>query len=365
MASQQTKQLKKRKRREQDNKHRKLAEDQRRQAHERQRLYRVRYPEFRFDTTNADPRFVEHVRAAVATINFDDTSAFPGWQAELYQMLKADGNRTLRNELVLLKLDAAEAGEALGKFIEIEFFFTLGQTVLDRIPESVRDSYLPLNDFMVVPRGRHIRVVVRSLATAKGPGGTIYFSRHKPTLEIDGIPKIVAFSKHAIDQLCERIKPRWKTSYAALGDVFAFLDQCVYFERRDLFGNQLAFTFYDGCDPRFVQHRYIEDVVGEGSLESTGGKPYYRVGYCPAVIEGEFIKAKTLLFPGYNSTPEYGLLVRSSLPRLEKQSLLQQVRDLNAHKLYESNDMSLIKWFHDHGVPQVVQLDREIFTRVG
>lgn len=364
MASKQAQQLKKRKRRELDNTRRKLAEHQRRREYERRRRNRLHYPEFRFDTTHADAEFAALVKAAVATINFEDGTVFPFWHRELYQILKRGGTRAMRDQLLSMKLMAAEAGQPVGKLPDLYFLFTLGQTVLNRIPESDRERYLPLNDFMVVPKGQHILVIVRSLLKAKGPGGTVYYSRREPVLEIDGSPKIVAFSKHAIERICERIKPRWKNSYAALGDVFAFLDQCVYFERVELYGAQLGFTFYDGCDEGFVQHWYVEEVLGEDNLDPKAGKPHYRVGYCPAVVEGGFVKAKTFLFPGYASTPEYDLVMRSPLSRAEKSSLLDCSKDLDAYKLYDGHDFSLIRWFHDNGVPQVVQLSREVFAPV-
>src|SRR5262249_4235827 len=144
--------------------------------------------------------------------------------------------------------------------------------------------------------------------------------------------------------------------YAALGDVYAFFDHCVYYERATLHPGQLAFTFYDLCDDdRFAQHWYVLDVLGKENLDPAKGTPYYRVGYCPAVVEGGFVKAKTLPFPGYDSTPEYGAVLRSSLPRAEKGALLAKATRLDAKTLYQSQDLSVIRWFHRNGVPQVIQ----------
>jgi len=360
MASKQTKQLKKRKRRERDNRRQRLFEAERRRDRERHRAYRDRYPEFLFDTTNGDAEFVEVVKTAMRTINFDDASVFQPWEMELYRTLKRDGTRAVMDRLLLVKLDDS----VTGRLAQSHFLVNLGHTVLSRIPESERERYLPINDVMFLPHSHHIRVIFRCLLKAKGQNGTVYYSRRKPTLEIDRVPKIVAFSRHAIDRICERIKPRWKTHYAALGDVFAVFDQCMYFERCDLRGGQLGFTFYDGCQPGFVQYCYVKKVLGEENLDPKAGRPYYRVGYCPAVIEGDFIKATTFLFPGYSATPEYGRLLHSSLPWPEKRSLVESMTVLDAEKLYDSQDFGLIKWFHDHGVPQVVQLQQEVFAPV-
>jgi hypothetical protein len=236
--------------------------------------------------------------------------------------------------------------------------------VIDRIPAGKREQLLPMNDVLFAPRGWEIYVVFRRLLRAKGPGGTIYYSRRQPTLEINGTPKVVAFSKHAIARTCERLKPRWKSSYAALGDVFAFFDQCMYFERCDLHRGQLAFTFYDECKQGFVAFRYVEDVLGLENLDPKSGKPYHRVGYCPAVIDGDFIKGKTLLFPGYASTPEYNAILRSSLSYAEKRQMTEKAKRLDSETLYTSQDFRLIKWFHDNGVPQVVHLHGRVFDDV-
>lgn len=121
-----------------------------------------------------------------------------------------------------------------------------------------------------------------------------YYSKRKPTIEIDGQQKIVGFSEHAVLQTCDRIAPRWKT-YAGLGDVFPFFNNCVYFERSDLYPDQLGFTFYNRCFPRFWSYFYVHELFPEETAETNDY--YFRVGYCPAVISGDFIKAKTLLFP--------------------------------------------------------------------
>jgi hypothetical protein len=362
MPSQQARKLKKQKKREQQNKRQKLADERQRRERERQRLYRLIYPEFHFDTKHGDPRFVEVVKKVLATISFEDTGIFIPGEMALYRMLKQYGASAVMHTLRAMKAECHEAGNDMGRMMELHFMFNLGQAVLNRIPESKRDAYLPFNDVMLVPHGHRIDVIFRSLLKAKGPSGTIYYSRRRPTLEIDGLPKIVAFSRHAIERICERLRPRWKISYAALGDAFAYFDQCVYFERCELYGGQLAFTFYEECKDGFVQHWYIDNVLGEENLDPRAGKPHYRVGYCPAVIEGNFVKAKSFLFPGYASTPEYDAILRCTLPGARRSEMINRTKALDADTIYGSQDMSLIKWFHDHGVPQVVHLDHPVFA---
>src|SRR5262249_10718473 len=229
--------------------------------------------------------------------------------------------------------------------INMTWFMTnLGHQVFLRMPSDLLLRFIPFHDVMFTPRNRHIRVHFRSLRQAKGPGGTVYYSRHEPKLEVDGQKLIVAFSGHAIQRTCERLAYRWP-SYSALGNVFALFDQCLEFERCELHPATLGFTFFDQCAPGYWNY----SLAGEGMGEHfRPGEDYcIRVGYCPAVIEGCFIKAKTLLFPGFASTPEYGKMLSANLPRDRKQAMLEEAKVLNARNLSASEGRALLKWFHD------------------
>jgi hypothetical protein len=353
-------QQRKRKDRERRVRQEKLDEDRRRLDEERRKEYARSYPDFEFRLSNADPEFVKLVREAVAGINFDDDTAFEPWERRYYRWVKSQGavsaNKMIWKELVNQWPEDAW----LRKY---ELSMKLGNLVFDKIPRAELERFVPYNNVDINPTNRRtIGVYFRALLRAKGQGGTAYYSPNKPTIEVDGRPKVVAFSKHAIDQICKRINRRWRT-YAGLGEVFGFLGACVYFERCDLYGGQLGFTFFDDCsNEEYWQHWYVKDVLGVGNLDPQGGQAYYRVGYCPAVIEGDFIKATTLLFPGYTSTPEYEAILRHAKGAEEKRRLIEMATKLDAHQLLESQDLSLIKWFHDHGVPQVVQLDQPVFV---
>jgi hypothetical protein len=83
--------------------------------------------------------------------------------------------------------------------------------------------------------------------------------------------------------------------------------------------------------------------------------------YCPVVFEDGFAKAKTFLYPGYTSTPEYGLLLRSKLSRAEREVLIESSTSLNADEVVLNENPETIKWFHDNGIPQVVQMKQTVF----
>ena len=99
--------------------------------------------------------------------------------------------------------------------------------------------------------------------------------------------------------------------------------------------------------------------------EISGSSFYYRVGYCPVTFDGDIAVATTLLFPGMSrqkGTPEGKLIERSGLPPGEIDRLRAQVEgQLSMKALADNGDFSLIKWFHDNGVSQVMRLDNEVF----
>jgi hypothetical protein len=352
---------KKQKERDQRNRHKKLDRERRQALAARKIEYAQKYPGFVFDSENGDPEFVELVKQAVAQIDFADRSVFQAWEAEVFRIIKQGGWKAGSARMNEIIADAKERGFEGAELGEVCFAVHLGQVVFDLIGETELAKHLPVNDVAFYFGGGDVVGRFDSLLRAKGSGGTVYYSRKRPTLEIDGEKKIVAFSKHAIDRTCDRIKPDRK-SYAAVCDVFCFLNYCVYFERCDLDGGQIGFTFYDMCGKApFWQAHYVTDVLGQENVDPAKGECCYRVGYCPAIIEGGFIKAKTLLLPGFAKTPEYGAILRSSLNRREKQEMIEKAKHLDAGGLWKSNDFSVIKWFHDNGVPQVVQLQTPVF----
>ena len=315
--------------------------------HQEQVRKAARYPLFAFEPNDAPPAFVAAVREAVATINFDDRAVFAAWERSVYQEIRRAGWHSASRFFAALEM----AGHPQATVALVAFYGHLGQEVFRRIPEAVLLQHIPINDVQFVPDGRAIRVIFRSLRRAKGPHGTLYYSRHRPTVLVDGEQKVIAFSIHAIQRICDRVYPRWR-NYLALGDAFGLFDECQEFETCDLHGGQVGFTFFENCAKGFWNEAVAQEILGSDFREDQNYA--VRVGYCPAEVEGNFIKAKTFLCPGYGNTPEFTAILRSGLPYAEKQALIEQSRSLDAQTIWTSQDCSLLKWFHGHGVPQVV-----------
>lgn len=310
------------------------------------------YPKFKYKINNAHNGFVELIKSAINKINFNDPKQFT-----VYERLRLRKSRLTSEEREILAQDPNSKHGFPASLTHQALL--IGQKVFDFIPEDELRKWIPIHDVQFLEMGSEILVQFCSLEQEKVNGGTIYYSRYKPTLEVDSQNYIIGWTRHAIERVCERLTVSWY-SYAGLGDAFAFFDQCLYYEKCKLHDNQLAFTFYDfPTFPGMIKHEIIKHILGSNI---SGLGCHGRVGYCPAVIEEGFIKAKTLLVPGYKTTPEYNLIRNSNLSYQEKQGLIRKTEQLSLAKLAETRDFSILKWFHDRGVPQVMQTDKNLYA---
>ena len=329
----------------------------------RERRRRDQYPKILFDSAEGAPEFVEAIRSAVAKLDFDDKEMFSAGERTFYNLVREEGFSYAQDELKQATEQALEAGDDSGRVGEVLMLMGYGSKLLALIPEEQRRRLMPYNGVRVLFKRRDMILKFTSMQSQRGDRGTVYFGRRKPTIELGGEQRVVAFSHHAIERICERLNPRY-TQYAAAGDVHAFFSTCVYFEPITLHGGQPAFVLYDMCfNKEFVQYNtYVEKVLGEENVDSSLGKTYYKVGYCPVVFEGEFAKAKTFLYPGYTTTPEYGLILGSRLSHSDRNLLLQDTRSLDAEKVVVNDNPETIKWFHNNGVPQVLHIKQDVFV---
>lgn len=324
-----------------------------------------RYPDILIAREGADPEFIAAVTNAVGHIDFTDPAQFSVQERDVYRVIAKHGAaaadaaiKTMSEKLFV----GGEVSVAL-KFPVFHLSLILGEIIFNQIPEDVRKNFLPYNDMCVGCAGTRFVLKFSQLKEQSGPGGTLYFSRHRPRISVNGEDKTVAFSRHAIERICMRLYPRW-LSYASAGDAHAIFAACMHFDPVMLHGNQLAFTFFGPCgNENFACFAtYVNEVLGEEVMDTTKGAAYYRVGYCPIVVEGDFAKATTFLYPGYTATPEYGALRKSKLPFSEKERLKTLARENNATKTIIDQDVEVIRWFHQNGVPQVIQTQEALYN---
>ena len=333
-------------------------------ALEIKRQRRAEFPDFVFREKYGNPEFVAIVKDVISRFDFAELN-------ELYQ-----------NAFRRMKRKGAAYAEAALKddmrrdrekgisneyttFGNLQWLLSVGHAIFSRISDDVKRRFLPMNDVQFIHRDDVIVAKFRSLLTQKSSGGTTYYSRYKPTIDFGGKKYVVGFSTEALKRTCERTM-KDPLIYAALGDVYAYFEDCQYFEPYTLRDGSPAFSFFDECShhsPQLASSQRLlsEKILAPKEVDPAKGKLYYRVGYCPVALDKDFAKAKTLLFPGFKQTPEYEKLDKADMPLEKKRRLQRLATNSNMSHLWETGDVSALKWFHDNGVRQVCQTTKPLF----
>ena len=370
--SQQKKQQAKRERRSAQRKERakKIAAQERdkgalERSLEIKRQRRAEFPDFRYQEKHGNPEFVAIVKEAIRRFDFAELDKV---EQSAFRMMKQFGRAYALAALEknMRKLQEEGVDDAYIASADLQWLLSVGHAVFSHIPEDVKRSFLPMNDVQFIYHDDVIVAKFRSLLTQKSSGGTIYYSRHKPTIDFEGKEYVVGFSTEALKRTCERTM-KDPLRYASLGDVYAYFEDCQYFEPCTLRGGNDAFSFFDECPPHHSpqlassQRLLSEKILGTKEVDPAKGKLYYRVGYCPVARDKGFAKAKTLLFPGFKKTPEYEMLDKAYMPPDMKRRLQHLATNSDMSSLWEEGDISALKWFHDNGVPQVIQTAKPLF----
>ena len=330
-------------------------------ALEIKRQRRAEFPDFVFREKYGNPEFVAIVKEAIGRFDFAELDKF---DRNAFSMMKDFGAEhtwaAIKNNMRKLRKEGVSNKYTdLG---DILWGAGLGHAIFSHIPDDVKHRFLPMNDVHFQYHGNAIVAKFRSLLTQKSSGRTIYYySRYKPTINSKGKKYIVGFSMHAIERLTQR-RGMNPLRYADLGEAYAYFEDCQYFKLCTLPAGNLAFSFFDECFDRTPQLQWAKTILGIKEVDPTKGKLYYRVGYCPIRFDKGFAKAKTLLLPGFEETPEYEALNKAHLPVDTKRRLqrLAKAED-SIPRLLETDDVSALKWFHDNGVPQVIQTTEPLF----
>ncbi|MBF0475754.1 MAG: hypothetical protein HQK59_07955 [Deltaproteobacteria bacterium] len=167
----------------------------------------------------------------------------------------------------------------------------------------------------------------------------------------------MGFSKHASKRISERHIFDY-TNYGGAGDAFLYLDKHCRFEPTFTVKDEHkvpAITFYGLCLPGHFCYQFVTNVLED--YDPTKAY-YYRIGYCPVGLNGDFASAITFLSPGMKGTQEYKLLEEANLTRQERRALLESIRNSGTlNDLDRTNDYRAIKWFHNNGIPQIFESD--------
>ncbi len=305
-----------------------------------------------------DPDLLNPVRDAVERIRAQHRTVIPLMQRRFYYQVRSEGF-TAANRCLTEATHQTNMPQAY-----IVCLVTLGTVLYQWLPvEAIRPTRCVDVIHREGPGDRILVVRCRSLESVSTPKGTAYFSRRRPRLRFgtDSQDRIIAFSRHALEQISERTVYNWR-SYGAHGDAFAFFDNCIYFEDCTAIRGEPSLEVYNSCIPHFSSWQFVSELIAD---PLPGARYYYHVGYCPVEFYGDVAKAITLLVPGMNlrkGTPEGRLIEQSGLPQPEIERLKERVELQKTRKEFaDREDYSLVKWFHQNGVPQVISIERDVF----
>ena len=328
------------------------------------------YPEIVFETSQGNGYFVAEVQAVAKGLDFDSPEMGPNWMRQFYRRLRAEGFRVARLWLEDLEEEARQRivsrGTTTATFEDYprfdEVFTHLGDCIFAKIPIETRRRFLPMNDFFVEPIKGNLLLRFSSLLEEPGEWGTVYYSRLMPKVDVDGKRVTVAFSDHAMQQLCARRSPRHLT-YGGNADAHAYLAKCIYHEIATLENDSQVIRLWDCCDHEGfdIYRRYVLGVFGERNRQPYAGRCHYILGYCPFVLENGFAKAKSFLYPGFRGTPERAILENGGEDGARYAKWLDEAENEAAEPFFETErDTEVARWLQQNGSPQVVQMTRPV-----
>ena len=329
-----------------------------------------RYPEITYETSEGNGYFVAEVQKVAKTLDFDSPEMGPDWMREFYRVYRAEGFTAARlwledleeaSRQYMIRMGMGSASTGVYPYAD-ECLTHLGERIFARIPIETRRHFLPMNDFAVLfDRGR-LLLRFSSLLEEPGGWGTAYYSRLMPKVDVGGKRVTVAFSKHAIEQLCARRSPRY-LNYGANGDAHTYLAKCIYHEIITLENGSQAIRLWDCCDHEgyMIYRMYVLGVFGEENRKPYAGRCHYILGYCPFVLENGFAKAKSFLYPGFRGTPERRLLEAGGEQGATYAKWLDDAEDEHAEPFFETErSIEVAEWLQNNGAPQVVQMTRTV-----
>jgi hypothetical protein len=190
-------------------------------------------------------------------------------------------------------------------------------------------------------------------------GGDAYYAPTRPPIRFDDKAKVVAFRKHAINRIRERIYGG-ELDYGRTGSFHQRLQEHHRFEPVLLYTGQQAFAFWTQARTGILYGnsnglRFLQALAPN---RDTRKDYWYLLGYCPVTVHHGFAVAQTLLYPGFKNTPEYGLIMNTDISFLEKRDMLARVQEWEEGHNEAQTDMDLVRWFHEHGSPQIMATDR-------
>jgi hypothetical protein len=321
------------------------------------RLTRIRRPEVTWQATpHCHPDFLLALRDAWRRLDLDDPAQ---WSPDAARVLRAYQSLGLER-LFLRSLSAGDLCAVTEEEIEhgldgcrLGLAALIGNAVFTLLGADAVAQWCPHHMFSVEPSrsGHAWSITVDALQTVTGARGQVrYMSAKCPRVGLRKRRLPLAFSVHAMQRLAER-NTLGTGDYTDTRSTFNLIRGARDFDVvRSAPGQWLVALFWP-CVYGYATWQFAESILPTRRPDVSYK---FRFGYLAVEEEGGYWVAKTFLPPGYVGTPEYTRLSQARLPTSTKARLLAQCQDLSFERLCCTMDMTVLKWFHEHGIPQVI-----------
>lgn len=345
----------------------KRKKEQHNAAKRTERAERSRYPRIVFRRDGESPSFMTEIERIVAEFDFESESCCDEYYRSMYRAYRkvgidgfefyartAEGDER-RRELGQTKTDFRAS-------ILMPVLNHLGDWIFERLPENYRKNPLPFYYYDVSPTNRRLEITFEFLPRTKSPTGTIYSSPLEPKICIGDESFTVGFFRHPLEQACQRMAPSLPMTYFAFQRCVEYFRHCVYYEPVVLLDGELGMRLFAPCSDQTLVQTYVKDVAGLDPPEADISKLHFVVGYCPLMQVQQHMVAKTFLLPGYRNTPEAALFNSAQVAKRERDRMRALTDNLTFEQILRGDGIEPIKFFHQNGIPQVVELEHSVFA---
>lgn len=267
---------------------------------------------------------------------------------------------------VILQPSCLKWSEVVGKVLRWEFEQVVDQYILEQLSKKiVIENFFPQNHVKITSNhySENWYIELKALSTHKTKLGNVHYSNRYHRIEVDGEKFIVAYTKHAIQQLFSR-QYNNQVSAAAIANTFCLIDSTIHYEIEKLVDGQLAIVLYDLI---YKDHALTETVIKiMGDDYDVRSSYYQKVGYYPIELIDKYAICKTLIPCGYRKTPEYQGVKKHFCNSPELHEILESISqyDFGQFKmdLYQNNYIKYnpLEIFHRAGVSVVNSYEHEI-----
>lgn len=323
------------------------------------------YPAMTIASSGADEEFVSTIRTAASKIHMHRLGDVdPGIKEVLKRMAEKGPMSAFRHyrEKVLCHAGRMSLSRFANEASAFEQSIStgVGNLIYGALSEEQRQRYLPMHMFIVSIDWRTGDFLIRcdSMLRFHGRRGELWFSPHRHKALVGDASLTVCYGSHTIERFMKRAFGA-ERNYASLAAMHQTLRSELYLESLTLSNGQPGIAaFRPVCTFRSHQQTYSYQYLCQVAGDPDNRRDQcHLLGYCPLRPYRGFAIASTLLTPGFRGTPEYESILQDVPEESERTRMLQTVNRWEAGERAPIEDAWLLRWFHAHGCPQVLQLD--------